>query len=273
MAFADSDELKAVAIVSIFETGKAFGDFSAVAVLNDGAGISYGVNQFTHRSGALAAVLDKYLEKGGEVARTAIENGLVQARKRTPKAVSELAADGRFKNSLRAAALTREMKEAQIDVAFERFLQPAVDECEKLEFVETLSLAVVYDSITHGSWEKLRDEIRIPGLDAAPTLEHAWIAEYVKTRDSWLASIPRLVTTRYRTKFFLGQIERGNWKLSLPLLVHGVSLTSRTISNIANDFCRQQVCIQNSAVEPSLTNNSPSIDKSSVSSITLDDPP
>jgi hypothetical protein len=39
--------LKALAIVNIFETGKPFGEFAAVAVLNDGAGISYGISQFT----------------------------------------------------------------------------------------------------------------------------------------------------------------------------------------------------------------------------------
>ena len=65
MSFSDNDKLKAMAIVSVFETGKAFDDLSAVAVLNDGAGISYGLSQFTHRSGALAEVLEKYLANGG----------------------------------------------------------------------------------------------------------------------------------------------------------------------------------------------------------------
>jgi hypothetical protein len=51
--FSERDKLIALAIVHIFETGKAFGDYTAVAVLNDGAGISYGINQFTHRSGSL----------------------------------------------------------------------------------------------------------------------------------------------------------------------------------------------------------------------------
>ncbi|HEX2640112.1 MAG TPA: hypothetical protein VHL50_06050, partial [Pyrinomonadaceae bacterium] len=69
MTFSDSDKLKALAVVSIFETSRPLGDFGAVAVLPDGAGISYGFCQFTHRSGALVEVLAVYLRTGGAVAR------------------------------------------------------------------------------------------------------------------------------------------------------------------------------------------------------------
>src|SRR5687768_4871313 len=55
------DIKKAMAIVSIFETGKPRGNYATVAVLNDGAGISYGIKQFTHRSGSLLQVIEKYL--------------------------------------------------------------------------------------------------------------------------------------------------------------------------------------------------------------------
>ena len=87
MVSGQKEKLKALAIVNVFESGKAFGDFSAVAVLNDGAGISYGFCQFTHRSGALAAVLEQYLKNGGQVARAAIENALPIAR-RTARPIS-----------------------------------------------------------------------------------------------------------------------------------------------------------------------------------------
>ena len=65
-SFSTLDLLKALAIVNVFETGKPFGEFTAVAVLNDGAGISYGISQFTHRSGSLAAVIERYPKPGGE---------------------------------------------------------------------------------------------------------------------------------------------------------------------------------------------------------------
>ena len=73
--FTELDQLKAMAIVNIFETSRPFGEYGALVVLNDGAGLSYGISQFTHRSGSLHAVVRRYLEMGGRVGRpTLIEN-------------------------------------------------------------------------------------------------------------------------------------------------------------------------------------------------------
>ncbi|MFL6469141.1 MAG: chitosanase, partial [Pyrinomonadaceae bacterium] len=116
-----------MAIVNIFETGKPFGEFSACVVLNDGAGISYGINQFTHRSGSLAAVVEKYLELGGNVGRTVLENSLPMLWRSDARFVRALAADEIFKKALRAAAITREMRQAQLHVALERYLKPAIE--------------------------------------------------------------------------------------------------------------------------------------------------
>ena len=55
--------------------------------------------------------------------------------------------------------------------------------------------------------------------------EVAWISEYVRERHAWLSSVPRLVKTNYRTKFFQTQIANKNWSLDLPINVHGVKLT------------------------------------------------
>ena len=65
---------KAMAIVSIFETGKPRGNYAALAVLNDGAGISYGIKQFTHRSGSLLQVVEKYLATDATAGRGTIES-------------------------------------------------------------------------------------------------------------------------------------------------------------------------------------------------------
>jgi hypothetical protein len=221
-----ADLLKALAIVNIFETGKPYGEFGAVAVLDDGAGISYGVSQFTHRSGSLAAVVDRYLEFEGTVGRYFLENALPNLRRKEPVVIRAYAKDERFKKALRAAAVTREMRIAQLQVAFEKYLRPAMDECERLRFVLPLSLAVVHDSMTHGSYERFRDHIK-KRLD-----EKAWITEYVRIRDRWLASVPRLTATRYRTRFFLDQIALGRWDLKLPLNVHGYWLRDEHIAEI-----------------------------------------
>ena len=69
-----NDKTKALAIVSIFETSKPFGEYDACVVLNDGAGVSYGINQFTHRSGSLSMVIRRYLANGGQLGREIFQN-------------------------------------------------------------------------------------------------------------------------------------------------------------------------------------------------------
>src|SRR3954470_5426881 len=101
--FTERIKLTVLAIVGIFETSKALADFSVVAVLNDGAGISYGISQFTHKSGSLAEVLDQYLKNGGVVGRQVIETRMQIARRKTANAAATLAADETFKKALVAA--------------------------------------------------------------------------------------------------------------------------------------------------------------------------
>jgi len=225
MSFTEFQKMKAAAIVNIFETGRPFGSYAALAVLDDGAGISFGISQFTHRSGSLAAVVTRYLDNGGVVARNVLEDQLVTLRSTTRPAITAAAGNRQLKNALRAAAVTREMREAQHFTAFEKYMAPALRACEGSGFTQTLSLAVIYDSITHGSWERIRDRVTL-GRGGSVDPERAWITAYVKARHTWLRSIPRLRPTSYRTSFFLLQILAGNWGLDLPLRVQGYSLSS-----------------------------------------------
>lgn len=230
--FSETDKQKAMAIVRIFETGEPLGNYAAVAVLNDGAGVSFGASQFTHRSGSLRAVVDEYLRLGGIVGRRVLIEKYRLLHTISPDAIGRLSSDDAFKNALRAAAVTSEMRAAQDTIAEKKYLKPAIEACEGSGFVLPLSLAVIYDSMTHGSYEKIRDKVRVTALGdqsrpaevVTRTFEKAWITEYVRQRDAWLASIPRLRSTRYRTGFFLDQIKIGRWHLDLPLNVHGVRL-------------------------------------------------
>lgn len=228
------DRLKAMAIVNIFETGRPFGEYSALAVLNDGAGISYGFSQFTHRSGSLHAVVRHYLENGGRVGRSILIDHLLILRSTTVNAIATASQNSRLKNALKAAAVTREMREAQQAVAFDRYLRPAIEACAGSGFVGPLSLAVIYDSIVHGSWERIRDHVRLDRLRVpAASFERRWITEYVKKRHQWLRSVPRLKVTSYRTAFFLAQIIAGNWSLDLPVTVHGFSLSTKNFPPVS----------------------------------------
>lgn len=196
------------------------GNFSACVVLGDGAGVSYGISQFTHRSGSLAKVVERYLATGAEVGRAKLHASLPLLRKTSVAAIRMLAADAAFKNALRAAGRTPEMQRVQIEAAFDLYLSPAIEVCRRYGFREPLSLAVVYDSLNHGSWERIAARVRVNRGN-----ERQWIADYVRKRHLWLSNIPRLAKTNYRTRFFLGEIARGNWALRLPLRVHGYRLT------------------------------------------------
>lgn len=187
MTFNEKDKLKALAIVHVFETSKPFGDYAACVVLNDGAGVSYGINQFTHRSGSLAAVVREYLRSGGQVGREILTAALPVLAKKSVAAIEKLAANATFKRALKAAAATSEMRSAEQKVCFEKYLSPAIQICARMGFVQPLSLAVVYDSVTHGSWEWI--SARVTGTVRTTTrrtdelaFEKSWITEYVRGR-------------------------------------------------------------------------------------------
>jgi hypothetical protein len=230
MPFSQRAKTIALAIVKIFETSKPFGDYSAVAVLDDGAGISYGISQFTHKSGSLHAVLERYDKLGGIIlgplrdAQTDFASG---------RNILKHSNNKQIRTALKNLGKDPLMQQAQREIAFEKYLRPALEACEGSNFVLPLSLAVIYDSINHGSYAKIRDrvEIPIPGNGSMPavTFEKLWITEYTKKRDQWLESVPRLAKTDYRTDFFLAQIGRGNWQLKLPMNVHGFELTNEIL--------------------------------------------
>lgn len=240
MGFSERDKLIALAIVHIFETSKPFGDYSAVAVLDDGAGISYGINQFTHRSGSLAAVIDRFNAINVRLGRQVMLDGYTKLlADRSPASIRKFSGDVRLKNGLKVAAARSEMQRAQREIAFEKYLKPAIDACEGSDFTLPMSLAVIFDSINHGSFERIRDRVVInpPGNGSMKPeeFEKLWIMTYVKKRDAWLESIPRLAVTDYRTDFFLAQIARGNWNLDLPMSVHGFRLTDSILDSLQEE--------------------------------------
>lgn len=255
MTFSENDKLKTLAIVRIFETSQPFGDYAACVVLDDGAGISYGICQFTHRSGSLAEVVDRYLENGGKVGVTILTALRSALRDTSVAAIAKLAVNGPLRHALRAAAVTREMKAAQEAVAFERYLAPAIALCSKLGFNRPLSLAIVYDSLVHGSFYRVAR-----GVSADRSNEQAWVTAYVRRRDAWLASYPRLTATRYRTRFFLNQIAVSNWELRLPINVHGVRLTPGSFTS-------------ETAVEPFDIPSEKPAEQTNTSAISAIDPP
>jgi hypothetical protein len=224
----------ALAIVGVFETGRPLDGFGACAVLDDGAGISYGVLQFTHRSGALFRVAERYLRGGGTIGREAIVAQMAVLRSSAEADIRSASRNLRLRKALQAAAVTSEMKRAQLAAVLEDHLLPAIREFRRRGFAEPLSLAVIFDSMTHGSYERLARSVAERG-------ERDWTCAYVHLRDRWLASVPRLRLTRYRTRFFVEQIDRGNWELALPVIANGRRITPATIDSIRAAFAAAEL--------------------------------
>lgn len=225
MPFNDRDRAAAKAIVAVFETGRVRGNASAVAVLPDGAGVSYGSHQCTHRAGSLLAVVREAIALGCPDA-AALLPYVKPLSNTSPQSVSRLARDGHFHALLRHAGLTPEMRRAQ-EVVFDRdYLQPALDACEGSGFVEPLSLAVVFDGFIHGGFARIRD--RVP-----PELEERdWIVRYLTARRAWLAghAKPILRKTVYRQDAFFALIKTDNWALRTPFSVRGVAVREEDLA-------------------------------------------
>ncbi|MCE7961738.1 MAG: hypothetical protein DYH05_04480 [Acidobacteria bacterium ACB1] len=222
--FNEIDKQKALAILRIFETGRAKARYDALAVLDDGAGISYGFFQFTHRSGALNAVVKKYLAAGGKIGRDALESRLRTLARTTKPAIERLSHDPEFRKVLIAAAASSEMREAQRAVAEKRYIAPAERVCRMNEFETPLSLAVVLDGLVHGSFGRIARLVK-------GSTEQELITDYLRRRDAWLRSSLRLRKTVYRTEFFLGEAAKGNWQLRLPVTVKGRKLTAEDLDD------------------------------------------
>lgn len=217
--FTTKQKLIASSICHIFETSKPLGNSTTVAVLNDRAGISYGIPQATHKSGNLLDVIERYIASADEVLYEPLFRKYLPAlRKSDQRTVDRTARDEELKRALREAGNEPEMRKAQLDNVNER-MSKAIRACAGSRFTTTMALAVIYDSINHGSWEKIRDRVKV-----SDTNEKAWIKAYVQERHAWLKSIPRLASTSYRTKFYLEQIAAGNWNLNLPVVAHGFTL-------------------------------------------------
>jgi hypothetical protein len=103
------------------------------------------------------------------------------------------------------------MQRAQRDIAERRLLAPAVAEAGRLGFATALGLAVVLDSITHGSWERISEKA---GIDNRTEPEADRIIRYLETRQRWLLSSKRLRPTVYRTATLLGFAKLGNLELN-----------------------------------------------------------
>lgn len=204
-------------IVSVFETGQVEPDYTAVVVLPDGAGITYGMHQSTDKSGSLDAILQWYIEHDGE--QSEVLAGFMPRLEQNatsgadpdnlPGWVEELM------EVLRIAGEDPIMQQAQDVVFDEWYWKPASAKAVDMGLKLPLSWLVVYDSTIHGSLESVRKRFpESPPADGGD--EYKWVVAYLQARKSFLAEID-IGWTSYRIDAMLRLAALGNWELQTPI--------------------------------------------------------
>lgn len=218
----------AQAIVNIFETGKATGEYGSVTVLNGDTGhLTYGRSQTTLASGNLALLVHAYCNAGGEFSE-ALKPFLSAFDRRDIK----LDTNEKVKSLLRQAGADPVMQKTQ-DAFFDRiYWNPALTSADSTGIGRPLGVAVIYDGRIHGSFERIRKKTDEQHGQADGIGEEKWIAAYVETRRQWLAthSNALLHKTVYRMDAFIKLINEDKWELPLPLPVRNILITEDILS-------------------------------------------
>jgi len=222
----DSQKRTAEAIVNIFETGSALGDYSNVTVARDDPGhLTYGRSQTTLASGNLFLLLKAYVA----AANAQFADGIRPFLTRVEARDFSLDNDGALRSLLRQAGVDPVMRTVQ-DAFFDRvYWAPALTKAQALGIGSALGTCVVYDSTVHGSFDtgaNIRDRTnaRVGKIGTGGVTEHEWVSGYVATRRDWLANHANQLLRRtvYRMDALQRIIDAANWDLALPLTVRGV---------------------------------------------------
>lgn len=213
-------------VVNVFETGSAEGNYSAIAIFNDGPKdirqITYGRSQTTEY-GNLRELVQRYAGAGG-----------IYSKKLKPFVEkigrSALTDNEDFKDLLRKAGKEDPVMRKTQDVFFdEKYYQPAMNWAKDNGFILPLSALVIYDSFIQSGG--ILNDIRNMFPESSPKNggnEIEWTTAYVLSREQWLANHfrPAVRKTIYRTKCFKDQIATGNWILNnTPVNANGVKVT------------------------------------------------
>jgi len=218
----------AEAIVNIFETGSALGNYSAITLIPQDSGhLTYGRSQATLGSGKLHLLVEEYCQKPGASFVRQLRPFLPRLEARD----TALDHDVRLKNLLRASADNPVMRSAQDDFFDRHYWLPAASEAAATGIRSPLGIAAVYDSMVHGSWQAMRDRTINEHGTPASLGEHAWIKAYLETRRHWLATSPRpdIRLTTYRMDALLDLVRHEAWQLDMPLVVRGVEISAPTL--------------------------------------------
>lgn len=210
------------AIVNIFETGKAKGNYSSVTVIKGDIGhISYGRSQVSLNSGNLAVLIQQYCDDDG-----IYKNVLRQYLNRLYQRDFSLDYDLQFKKSIYLAGSDPIMVKVQDDMFDNSYWKPAINIANNFGIQYILSLSILYDSLIHGSFGRIRDIVNEDKGKIGIVGEKIWFTSYVEKRKFWLGHHKNLVlrNTIYRMDELGKLIKADNWDLTLPFKIRTVEL-------------------------------------------------
>lgn len=219
-------------VLSIFETGRipSHASYSTCTILSDGAGISYGKHQATDRAGSLDKIVQLYIDKGGQHATQLVPflsrlaaNETAKLDPKKPPVWSQ-----KLIEILRLAGTDPIMRDAQDDVFDSAYWVPAVGHASSIGLKTALGHLVVYDTCIHsgpGGVANIRSRFPEPSPSRGGD-EKKWISAYINARRSWLLGNknPLVQKTTYRMDSLEEIAKSGNWELTTPLRVRGVSI-------------------------------------------------
>jgi len=211
-------------ITHVYETGRARGNYSGLAVLDDNAGVSYGTSQATDGSGALDEIVARYTDQQGEYSAA-----LKPYLPTLADPLCPLRNNDRFKQLLVDAGTDPVMRQIQDEVFSELYWEPARNQAEALHLVEPLSYACLYDLAIqsgHGRLARLRRKFpELPPVRGGE--ERAWTRALNDTREYWLGTLRSYAARRsiYRTISLRTLMNEDCWLLELPLNVRGVKIS------------------------------------------------
>ncbi len=218
----------AQAIVNIFETGRAQGDYGKVTLLpGDPGHLTYGKSQTTLASGNLFLLIKAYTENESAEFAPDLSEFLPRLFHRDVS----LDHDTRLRRLLREAGEDPVMHDVQ-DQFFDRvYWNPSLKASQKIGISTGLGSAVVYDGNIHGSWVRMRDRTIARHGSVENIGENAWIENYVAVRKNWLANHRILILrkTVYRMEAFQILIDHEKWALDLPFSVRGIRIDKETL--------------------------------------------
>jgi chitosanase len=214
----------AQAIVNIFETGEARGNYGRVTLLPQDPGhLTYGRSQVTLTSGNLHRLIETYCAREDAMFASALRAYLPRLQRQDVA----LDADRDLHDLLRGAGADPVMQEVQDEFFDAEYWKRALTYSQRLAVTSALGQAIIYDSLIHGSWLLVQNQTLHE--QGSPTVlgERPWLKQYVTNRRAWLATHPNelLRRTVYRMDVFLELIAKGKWELPLPLVIRGVRLT------------------------------------------------